>query len=152
MKRKIQEETVNFYAKVSEGRGLTRPAIGVGSLLIFFTRPGFMELSNLATSTQGRHRPRTLIKHNKHHHQAFKFVSVICSAQYFKWWPGTSRELTAGNRDQKYVKLSVCVCRKKEGERNISEGPTVASGRLIMTQILNQSWESLLLLPPTGSC
>lgn len=31
---------------------LTRPAIGVGSLLIFFTRPGLMELNNLREETQ----------------------------------------------------------------------------------------------------
>lgn len=28
-------------------RELTRPAMGVGNLLIFFTKPGLMELSNL---------------------------------------------------------------------------------------------------------
>lgn len=33
--------------KRTEGEGLTRPAMGVGSLLIFFTKPGLMELSNL---------------------------------------------------------------------------------------------------------
>lgn len=32
--------------------GLTKPAMGVGSLLIFFTRPGFMELNNLAKNTK----------------------------------------------------------------------------------------------------
>lgn len=32
---------------VKQGQWPTSPAIGVGSLLIFFTRPGLMELSNL---------------------------------------------------------------------------------------------------------
>lgn len=39
---------------MSEGRGLTRPAMGVGSLLIFFTRLGLIELSNLIKDTEGR--------------------------------------------------------------------------------------------------
>lgn len=34
--------------------GLTRPAMGVGSLLIFFTRLGLIELSNLIKDTEGR--------------------------------------------------------------------------------------------------
>lgn len=58
---------------MSEGRGLTRPAIGVGSLLIFFTRPGLMELSNLTETTDTRrHRKRNLIQGN-----AFKLQMII---------------------------------------------------------------------------
>lgn len=37
--------------KYDECVGLTRPAIGVGSLLIFFTRLGLIELSNLTKDT-----------------------------------------------------------------------------------------------------
>lgn len=57
--------TLNLDAKDSEGRGLTRPAMGVGSLLIFFTRPGLIELSNLATDTQRRHTISIFIKKKK---------------------------------------------------------------------------------------
>lgn len=59
--------------RTSEGRGLTRPAIGVGSLLIFFTRPGLMELSNLTETTEARrHHKRNFIQGN-----AFKLQMII---------------------------------------------------------------------------
>lgn len=56
-----------------EGRGLTRPAMGVGSLLIFFTRPGLMELSNLTETTEARRHH----KMNLNQINAFKLQMII---------------------------------------------------------------------------
>lgn len=41
---------------------------------------------------------------------------------------------------------------EQKPDKDISEGPAVASGSFMTRQILNQSWESVLLLPPAGSC
>lgn len=42
----IWKEEITVYR--SEAEGLTRPAMGVWSLLIFFTDPGLIELNNLS--------------------------------------------------------------------------------------------------------
>lgn len=137
--------TVNFSLKDAWGQRTHQASYGCGKSVDLLHQARF----NGAQQPDRNHRGKKTSQDEFKSNQCFQTSDDYFIYGNTKFKPSSSKVKQLQERRQKSVKL--CEGEQKP-DKNIFEGPAVASGSFMTRQILNQSWESVVLLPPAGSC